>query len=230
VDDLRHYQDGKGELLRQLEIYPGEDVDDVLARVSTGIGEHNAPSFDAELHALTVTRDVMHGRQRDELTQEMGSRLATAAGLLWLLDEDEVVVAVSSDAAALYGYEPDELVGRSTRHLQADGQDWQALRAEYEANDGYGEGVALVKHKDGSPVAVSYRARAVALAGRRLILCSVEPLARPLTYRELRGTGVTYADLEAGRLTRRAGEPAGGGGAAGPDDPAAGIIYEPVAA
>jgi PAS domain S-box-containing protein len=163
-DKLRY--EGKDDLLGELEVYPAGEVDDVLARVSTAIGDHNAPNFDAELHALTVTRDVLRGRYRDELTEELAPRITAADDQLWLADED-TVLAVSPAAAASLGYTPEELVGRSGEQLRPDGHDWSAERRRlYE--DGARDGVLLLRHKDGRTVPVSYAAKIITLAGRRL--------------------------------------------------------------
>jgi PAS domain S-box-containing protein len=160
----------KDELLGQLEHYSAEAVRDVLGRVSGAIGEGNAPSIDVEEHALRVTANVLHGRLRGPFRRLLGRQLAGTDELLWLLDaEDRIVEAVSPAAAASLGYEPDELVGRSTEQLRADGQDWEALRQELDTT-GRLEGALLVRHKDGSTVPIAHETLVFAVAGRRLYL------------------------------------------------------------
>lgn len=172
--------ESKDELLGQLEHYPAEDVRDVLARVGEAIGEGNAPSIDVQEHALRVTVDVLRGRLRPHFQRLLGRRLAEVDELVWLLDaEDRIIEAVSPAAAASVGYRPEELVGHSNEQLRVEGQNWEELRPEL---DGTGrlEGALLVRHKDGSAVAVAHETRVITIAGRRLYFSHSRVIASPV--------------------------------------------------
>ncbi|HEY7621695.1 MAG TPA: PAS domain S-box protein [Solirubrobacteraceae bacterium] len=158
---------GTKELLAELEVYDQEQVEQVMGRLAAAIGGTHAADVNLTEHVLGVVETVMSGRARHDLTRLLGARLERSDELLWLVDEQRVVLAASPAAAASLGYQPEELVGRSTEHMRGSGQDLSEARTELAVN-GHHEGLVLARHRCGHDVPVRWRGRVVTLAGRTL--------------------------------------------------------------
>ena len=161
----------KVELLGELGQYPAAAVQDVVGRLGEAVGDGHAVNIDVDQQVLTVARDALRGRRRQELGREYAPKLEASDELLWLIDTGEPphVLACNAQAAASLGYKPEEVVGKATAMFRAEGQDWEPLRQELEAR-GRREGVTLVRTREEWVVPVRYDARVVELGGRRLHL------------------------------------------------------------